>query len=160
MLRHFTAGSLVLVAALALVSVQADDAASEGDAEKKFSAKCPVSGQPAKEDQKVSHLQGKVYFCCGKCKAAYNKNKLKYREKANAQLVATGQYIQTKCPFSGGPMKTESKIEGVTVKFCCDNCKKKFDEAEGKKQLQMAFAEEPFKKGFDRKRKKDSDEDS
>lgn len=154
MLRHFTAGSLVLVAALALVSVQADETAAEGE-EKKFAAKCPVSGAAAKKEQSTRHLNGHVYFCCEKCKAAYAENKMKYREKANAQLVATGQYIQEKCPLSGGPMKTESKLEdlGVTVKFCCDNCKKKFDEAEGAAKLRVAFTEEAFKKGFRAKRK-------
>ena len=165
MLRHFTAGSLVLIAAMALVAVQADEAASEGEG-KKFSAKCPVSGSAAKQDQNADYRlgkenMGKVYFCCGKCRAAFVKDRTKkYHAKANAQLVATGQYVQKKCPLTGGPLKTESKVEDldVTVKFCCNNCKKKFDEASGDDKVQMAFADKAFRKGWERDRKRKAQE--
>lgn len=156
MLRQFTTASLVLCAAMLLVTANADDAASEEGKKKEFAAKCPVSGAKAKEDKSTAYKKAKVFFCCGKCKAAFEKDPKKHATKANAQLVATGQFEQKKCPFSGGPMKTKSKIAGVEVKFCCGKCKKAADEAEGDEQLALIFGEKAFEKGF-AKKKKDKD---
>ena len=68
----------------------------------KFKATCPVSGKAAVEDKTVAYKGGKVYLCCGGCPAAFEKDTAKYATKANAQLIATGQATQTKCPLSGG----------------------------------------------------------
>ncbi len=164
MLRQFAAGSLVLVAAMVLVTAQADESAEQKSEEKEFSCKCPISGADAKKDQSSRFKDGTVYFCCGKCKGAFAKaspaDKAKWHPKANAQLVATGQYYQNKCPLTGGPLKTESKVAGVTVKFCCGNCKKKVDGAEDDQKLTLVFHDAPFKKGFDRKNKKDIKEEA
>ncbi|MCH2210713.1 MAG: hypothetical protein MK110_05390 [Fuerstiella sp.] len=142
MLRQFAAGSLVFAMAIMFAATQADAA------DKKFSAKCPISGGKAKESQAADFKGGKVYFCCGKCKAAFEKDSSKHTAKAHAQLVATGQYEQKKCPLSGGPLKTTSTVGGVEVKFCCGNCKKKVDEAEGADKFALVFSDRAFKKGF------------
>ena len=155
MLRRLIAGSLVLTAAMMFLTAQADDSAAKKDGEKKgFSAKCPISGKKAKEDQTAAYKDGKVYFCCGNCKAAFEKDSTKHTLKANAQLVSTGQYEQKKCPLSGGPLKTKSKVAGVKVRFCCKNCKKKVDNAEGDAQLTLVFSDGAFKKGFAKKTEK------
>lgn len=154
MLRQFATGSLVLAAAMLLVTAHADDAATEDGKKKEFAAKCPVSGAKAKEDQTAAYKEGKVFFCCKNCKAAFEKSSEEHAVKANAQLVATGQYVQKGCPISGGPMKTESKIADMNVKFCCGKCKKKADSAEGDDQLALIFGEDAFKKGFAKKKKK------
>lgn len=156
MLRQIATGSLVLTAAMMLVTAYAEDAATTEE-KKEFAEKCPVSGQKAREDQSTAYKEGKVYFCCKNCKAAFAKDvkkdalSTKHTVNANAQLVSTGQYEQKKCPFSGGPMKTESEIAGVTVKFCCGKCKKKADESDDK-GLALVFDNAPFKKGFVKKK--------
>ena len=113
--------------------------------------KCPVSGQAVKEDKTAEHNGGKVYFCCDKCPDAYKKDVKKYSNKANAQLVATEQAKQSKCPLSGGDLNDEATltIEGAKVTFCCNNCKGKVEKAKGDEQLSMVFGEDPWKKaGF------------
>ena len=149
MVRRIAIGTMLLAATF-MVTATADDAAG---GEEKFSAKCPISGQAAKEDQNAEYKEGKVYFCCKNCKAAFAKDSKKHAVKSNAQLVATGQYVQKKCPFSGGPLKSEAtKIGGVGVKFCCNNCKGKAEKVDGDDQLALAFSEKAFKKAFEKKK--------
>ncbi|MCH2202575.1 MAG: hypothetical protein MK102_11440 [Fuerstiella sp.] len=147
MLRQFAVGSLVFAVAMMFAATQAEDAAS-----KKFSAKCPISGGKAKEAQSADFKGGKVYFCCGKCKAAFEKDSTKHTAKAHAQLVATGQYEQKKCPLTGGPMKTTTTVGGLEVKLCCGGCKKKVEKAEGADQLALVFSDSAFKKAFVKKK--------
>lgn len=42
---------------------------------------CPVSGKPIKADKMVEHEGKKVYFCCGNCPAAFEKDPSKYLSK-------------------------------------------------------------------------------
>ena len=67
--------------------------------------------------------------------------------KANAQLVASKQYVQKGCPFSGGELNAETKIKvgGAEVAFCCNNCKGKAEKMEGDAQLEALFGEKAFK---------------
>ena len=162
MLRQIAAGSLLLTAAMMLFTVLAEDSAAKEEGKKKeFSQKCPVANKKAKEGQSTAYKGGNVYFCCGGCKAKFakgvkeeNLNPL-HAQRANAQLVSTGQYEQKKCPFTGGPLKKASKIAGVEVKFCCGNCKKKADG--NSDQLALVFNEKAFKKAFAKKGKKGDD---
>jgi hypothetical protein len=99
------------------------------------------------------HRGGKVYFCCANCPKAFDKAIAKKDKiadaKANAQLVATKQAKQTKCPFTGGPLKTKLTIAGAEVQFCCNNCKGKAAKKEGNEQLVFVFGDKEFKKaGF------------
>ena len=89
--------------------------------------KCPVSGEAASKDHAVDFDGGKVYFCCDKCPKAFDKDTKKYAAKAHLQMVSTGQLKQTACPFTGKPLNDDQTIDvqGVKVKFCCGNCKKK-----------------------------------
>lgn len=154
MLNRFAAMSALLAAAFMTVSVTADDATTK-DTKKKVEIKCPVSGAKVNKEQTTSYKEGEIFFCCKKCKAAFIEDPAKHAVKANAQLVQTEQYEQKKCPFSGGPLKTESEIAGVTVKFCCGKCKKAADDAEGDDQLAMIFGEKAFKKAYVKKKKKE-----
>ena len=82
----------------------------------------------------------------------------KFAEKANLQLVATKQYEQKACPFSGGELNPETavKVAGVSVAFCCNNCKGKAESAEDDAaKVKMVFANKAFEKGF---KKKSADE--
>jgi len=160
MLNRFAAMSALFTAVVLMTaSVTADDAPAK-EAKEKTEIKCPVSGAKVNKEQTASYKEGEVFFCCKNCKAAFEKDSKKHAVKANAQLVQTEQYEQTKCPFSGGPLKTESKIAGVLVKFCCNNCKKKADGAEGDAQLAMVFGDEAFKKGYAKKKKKADDKET
>ena len=110
--------------------------------------KCPVSGQKAKAASFVEHNDGKVYFCCNNCPKAFNANPSKYNAKANHQMAETGQFVQVACPISGGKTKPETAIDvqGVSVAFCCPNCKAKVEKAQGDEQLELVFGEKA--KGF------------
>ena len=65
--------------------------------------KCVVSNQAVDADATCKHNKGDVYFCCGKCKAAFEgeEGKKKFAAKANHQLLATKQIKQKGCPMSG-----------------------------------------------------------
>lgn len=101
--------------------------------------------------QAVDYQGGKVYFCCKKCAGKFAADPEKYAAQANQQLVATGQYVQTSCPFSGGDMEDSESTEvaGVTVKFCCDKCKGKVEGATSdSEKTEMVFNKKAFGKGF------------
>lgn len=145
--------SLLCCFSLAL-SVTADEKPKQDKpvqkAEAKFTAKCPVSGADAKKEQATAYKEKQVYFCCEKCKAAFEADNAKFAVKANHQLVQTKQYRQTKCPLSGGDLNKEmtAKVSGVNVQFCCDKCKGKTEAASKEDQLAMIFSDDAFKKGF------------
>ena len=68
---------------------------------------CPVSGHPASKEHAEKYKDGQVYFCCDDCPKAFTANTKKFAAKANAQLAATGQYKEVKCPFSGGKLNPD-----------------------------------------------------
>jgi transcription elongation factor Elf1 len=112
--------------------------------------KCPISGKPASKDHAAKYKDGQVYFCCDNCPKAFEANTKKFATKANMQLVESKQYKQTKCPFSGEDVNpaTAVKVGDLSVSFCCDKCKAKFEAAKEKKQLNMAFGDKAFDKAF------------
>jgi YHS domain-containing protein len=113
-------------------------------------AKCPISGKPAKEDAAVDFDGGKVYMCCNNCPKAFEANKAKFATKAHHQMAVTGQAKQENCPFSGKPMKSDqtTDVDGVSVGFCCANCKGKVEKADANKKLDLVFGDNGFKKAF------------
>ncbi len=122
--------------------------------EPKFAAKCPVSGADAKKEQSAKYKEKDVYFCCEKCKAAFEADSAKYSTKANHQLVQTRQFRQTQCPLSGGKVNKEesAKIDGVKVTFCCEKCKGAIEGSTEEEQLTKVFADEVFAKSFTAKK--------
>jgi transcription elongation factor Elf1 len=96
--------------------------------------KCPVSGKPASKDHAAKYKDGQVFFCCDNCPKAFEENTKKFATKANMQLVESGQYKQTKCPLSGEAVdaSTAVKVGDLSVSFCCDKCKAKFEAAKDK----------------------------
>jgi len=109
----------------------------------------------AKAEKAVDYKGGKVFFCCDNCPKGFAK-KIEAGDKVvaakgNAQLVATKQAKQTKCPFSGGACKpgTEVEVAGASVMFCCNNCQAKAKDMSGEKQLIALLGDEAFEKaGF------------
>ena len=137
-------------------AAKSDEEEAEGDPKEepgdkdKFTAKCPVSGKAAIKEQFASYKEKEVYFCCDKCKAAFEAEPKKFEVKANHQLVQTKQFKQKKCPISGGDFVKEqsARVAKVNVCFCCDKCKGAVQSAEAEAKLEMIFAEKAFKKAF------------
>lgn len=136
--------SFLCVGLIAGVTAWADEVSLEG-------IKCVVAPKPANASKSAEYKEGKVYFCCGNCAAKFAEAPEKFATASNMQLVATHQYEQKACPFSGGELNPETKIKvgEAEVAFCCNNCKGKVEAAEAKEQVEMVFGEKAFKKaGF------------
>lgn len=148
MKKMMTCLAILLVAGATVVA---------GDVELK-DVKCVVANKPASEGKSAEYKGGKVYFCCGGCAGKFAADSKKYTERANHQLVATKQYVQKGCPFSGGEVNPETlvSIAGMKVGFCCNGCKGKVESTEGDQaKMKLVFSDKSFKNGFE---KKDSDE--
>ncbi len=126
------------------------DGEKKEESEDKFTAKCPVSGEAATKEQFTAYKEKEVYFCCDKCKAAFEAEPAKFEVKANHQLVQTKQFTQKKCPITGGPIDKEqsAKVNNVTVRFCCEKCKGSVQSATADEKLEMIFAAKPFEKAY------------
>ncbi len=117
---------------------------------------CVVANKAATEGKSADYKGGKVYFCCGGCAGKFATDSKKYAERANHQLVATKQYTQKGCPFSGGKVKASTlvSIGGTKVGFCCDNCKGKVTSAsDDAAKMKLVFSDTAFGKGFAKKAK-------
>ncbi len=146
--RTFVLGATAAVGLTTLGTLPVLNAADAATA----NLKCPVSGKAVDAEKFSDFGGGKVYFCCDVCKGKFDKDSSAFTAKANAQLVASGQYAQKGCPFSGGKVKdgTEVEIAGVKVGFCCNNCQGKAAKATPDDQLKLVFAD-GFAKGFAKK---------
>lgn len=114
--------------------------------------KCVVNGKgDAKPTSWTEYKGGKVYFCCDGCKGNFTKESKKFAASANAQLVATKQAKQVKCPLMGKDVKpgVTAKIGDIEIGLCCAGCQKKVAELEGKEQVEAVFGEQAFAKGFE-----------
>lgn len=109
------------------------DAAPESFADKlnlpqaPVNATCPVSDQPI-DPAITSEFEGQtVAFCCPKCKAGFDADPAKYKDKIAGEKTAGP--VNTKCPVSDQPIDAAQTVsyEGKTVSFCCGNCLAKFE---------------------------------
>ena len=134
--------SFVAVAAVVTASI------AFAAAKKPADCSCPISGQPAKADKSAELDGGKVYFCCGNWQARFKKPPEEHAAKAHLQMVATGELVQTGCPFNGRDVNpsTVITIGDAEVGFCCNNCKGKAEKAEGDDQIALVFGD--ISKGF------------
>lgn len=157
----FTAVASIAVLAVTLYAAEKIDL--EG-------IKCANNGKAAAKDvegSSVDYKGGKVYFCCTNCPKAFTTKVVEADKpdellaaRGNAQLVATKQAKQSKCVFTGGPLKTELEVAGATVQFCCENCLGKAKKMEGDDQLVALFGDKAFEKGafkVGKKEKKDKE---
>ena len=147
----------ILVSSLAVLMIAgATVIAGEVDLE---GVKCVVADKDATAGKSADYKDGKVYFCCGGCAGKFAKDEAKYAVKANHQLVATKQYKQTACPFSGRDLDPDVfvKLAGTKVGFCCDGCKGKVESAkDDAAKLKLVFADKTFAKGFKKVKKEAS----
>ncbi len=137
---------LLLAAFAGILFVSSSAFTAEEKEEAKFECKCVVSGAPAKEDKFVEQDGKKVYFCCENCPKAYAKAPEKFVAKVHHQWAKTAQIVQVACPFSGEAVDAEKTldVDGVTVAFCCDDCKAKAEKDTD--ALALIFAD--IEKGF------------
>ena len=143
--KVFSCFAVLLVAAATVVAADVD---LEG-------VKCVVADKPASADKSAEYKGANVFFCCGNCAGKFAEDPKKFAVKANHQLVATKQFEQKVCPFSGGDLNPETavKLAGVKVAFCCNNCKGKVEAAEkDAEKLEMVFNDKAFEKGFAKKK--------
>jgi hypothetical protein len=141
MKARLSVASLALVALIAVGTLTAAD---------KPALKCPVSGQPAKEDKTADFNGGKVQFCCENCPKAFEKDTAKFAAKANHQLFLTGQLKQTKCPLTGRPVAAGKSVDvaGAEVGLCCPGCVAKAKKASGDDLIALIFGDTT--KGFEK----------
>ncbi|MAT14124.1 MAG: hypothetical protein CMJ46_02510 [Planctomyces sp.] len=151
---------MTLLACLTLTAftLQALPTVTSAAEEEKPKLLCPVSGKEASKEHSVKYKGAAVYFCCPNCPKAFEAEPAKFAAAANHQLVATKQFEQKGCPISGGKLNPETAVEikGVSVSFCCNNCKGKVEAAEGAEKMDLVFGEKAFEKGF-KKAKRDKE---
>ncbi len=114
---------------------------------------CIMMDMKVSPDNFLEHQDGKLYFCCKRCMAKYNDDPDAYAAKANRQLVETGQYTQTACPFSGHPVadSVSATIGETEVGFCCAKCQAKVEGADDDDaRTDMVFSNQSFEKGFEK----------
>ena len=111
-------------------------------------AKCPVSGKGCDPDVSAAFAGGKVWFCCGKCEAAFKADSAKFAAKSHQQMVSIGQLKQIGCPYSGKAVDPTTMLDigGASAGFCCNGCKGKTEKASPEEQVQMVFGN--IAKGF------------
>ena len=142
---------LSFVAFLMVASVTSLAEAPEDATPDLKEVQCVVAAKAANATKSADYKDGKVYFCCGGCASKFGKDTAKFAVKANYQLVATKQYVQKVCPFSGGELNKETalKIGKAEVAFCCDGCKGKVASAkDDQAKMKLVFNEKSFKKAF------------
>ena len=92
---------------------------------------CPLTGKDLKKSVYSDHDGQRVYFCCADCKAAFDKDPVKYMKKLKADGVMLEKVAQKQslCPVMGGEINTSlySDFEGKRVYFCCPMCKPDFE---------------------------------
>ena len=126
--------------------------------------KCVVEGKrSAVASKAVDYKDGKVYLCCDHCADVFKKDaKLakdaKFSVKANHQLVLTGQYVQSACPFSDKAIDQNltSTVAGVEIGFSCADCQSKIDGLKTiEEKVALLFSDPAFSKVFTVKQSED-----
>ena len=98
---------------------------------------CPMSSKPLTASSPTSTWDGVTLgFCGAGCKAAFDaqtpaeKNREVANLKAGTDQVARNGRITEVCPMSSKKLNSSSPTstwDGVTIGFCCNGCKSRFD---------------------------------
>ncbi len=96
---------------------------------KPINDKCPVSGADVDPQFFVLHEDKRVAFCCGKCKAKFEKDPAAFAAKLPGAAPAPAAPVNDKCPVSGAAVDAAHFVDhdGRRVAFCCGKCKAKFE---------------------------------
>jgi YHS domain-containing protein len=122
------AGWLVAAAALAVPAMRIEPL-------------CPVSDQPCDPKVSLDFHGGRIWFCCKKCKQAFEAEPARYTALAHQQMVLTRQFVQRACPLDAAAVAagTQLDIGGVEVGFCSDACRSRVNEATVDEQTKLVF---------------------
>ena len=88
---------IVVLFGIAIVSIAGGfQAATTESEEKEFAATCPVSGQPAAEENVVALPKngGNVYFCCPNCPKAFQADPAKFAAKLPARPETVEEWLK------------------------------------------------------------------
>ncbi|MBX7167281.1 MAG: hypothetical protein K1X74_13205 [Pirellulales bacterium] len=85
---------------------------------------CPLSGKPVNPDTMCDLGNAKVGFCCKNCMGKFQKASDEEKLAMCCEDISKGYTLQTECPLSGKPVKTDIFVEheGKKVYFCCPGC--------------------------------------
>lgn len=122
---------LFIFAVLTLIIASSSLVAAMDD-EKPNQTKCPVMGSKINKEVYTDYNGKRVYFCCAGCDKKFLEEPDKYLEKMKKEgvVLEDAPITQTQCPVSGEDINKEiySDHNGERVYFCCNGCKKAFDE--------------------------------
>ena len=106
-----------------------------------LAARCPVTGDGVSKDVSIDYRGGKLCFCGAECRDAFKADPAEYEAKANAQLVITGQFKQTKCPRTGDEFvpAIKMKVCGVDVHFSSTESLNEVKRAAADKRAELVF---------------------
>lgn len=107
-------------------------------------------------DYAIEFNGGSLFLCCQQCRNEFDRTVPEQVCAANRQLVRTGQFAQTACPFSGRPVLdgATTKIGDLEIGFCNLGCRDKVrDAADDGARTGMVFGEQAFANGFARTQK-------
>lgn len=102
---------------------------------------CPVSQQPCDPKVSLDFHGGRVWFCCRKCKQAFEDDATPYAAAGHLQMVLTRQFVQRACPLDAAPLAagTQLDVGGVDVGFCGDACRGRVSNATLEDQVELVF---------------------
>lgn len=81
------------------------------------------------------HEGQQIKFCCEGCRKDFNQDPKKYLAKVGEAAKKVKKYPLKTCLISGEPVGEDSPasiFKGQEVKFCCQDCQKKFDKEPSK----------------------------
>jgi YHS domain-containing protein len=127
-------GALAVGLAIAIAAPAGEEGAKPADPpagkkEVKAQETCPVSGKAIDKSIFREHDGKRVYFCCARCPAAFEKDPAKYVKKLEDAGV-TLEKVQTACPVMEGNKIDKALFrdyKGQRIYFCCGACPPQFD---------------------------------
>ncbi len=135
-LRNGTGSGLVILAAWLVAAAVAVAVPAM-----KIEPMCPVSAEPCDPKVSLDFHGGRVWFCCKKCKQAFESDPTRYTPLAHQQMVLTRQFVQRACPLDGAAVAARTKLDvgGVEVGFCSDACRTRINQAAVDDQTRLIF---------------------
>ncbi len=112
---------------------------------------CVVQTKSAvKKNFVADYRAGKVYFCSRRCLNQFQAEPTKYATQAHVQLVATKQFLQTKCPVNNRKVDGSKTVivAGQPIAFCCDGCMSKIESATEAERVALVFDDAVFERSF------------
>lgn len=99
--------------------------------------KCPLMDEPVDKDAYTYYKGQRVYFCCKKCIAKFEKDPDKYADAVKKQWELTKPLrVQIKCPVTGKPVDSKVFVEGEFARvYFADDASKAAWEKKGSPAL-------------------------